>query len=279
MPNRKKQTIRFRIVTYILLGFICCVCEPRLAGNAFLICAQPANHLPDGSKFSIQVESFMENLEPVSISEALNVFAEYYPVVLRELDAKSLYSAPFHDVKSLLDTAVSESVDVLTLFTHPTVHQGKTIVITKKTLSQIDRRYNLHALFLLSGPSSDRDDMVQMDFLVVGQGKLIVRYDKNMQIKHPDYAFVTGQYEYQELFIMDAGIDKKGNPGLFKIRGLSGANEVFRPLKGPLNSSILALSLKPGIGGEKKVLVQYQLLGAGTKVVERIPIEARREEN
>jgi hypothetical protein len=63
-----------------------------------------------------------------------------------------------------------------------------------------------------------------MKFLVIGQKKLIVGYNSNAKIKHPDYDFATGKYDYRELFTMDAGQDSKGNLGLFNIKGLSHPN-------------------------------------------------------
>ena len=235
--------------------------------------------MADDRSFSTRAESFMDNLTPLSVDEAIDTFNEYYPVISKEIDTKTLYRARLSGIKMLLDTAVSESIDVLTLFTYPAVHLDKTLVIKKETLLQIHRQYNLHALFLLSCPSANKDSLVIMDFLVVGQGKLIIGYDKNARIKHPEYDFVTGLYDYQKLFIMEAGLDEQGNVGLFGIKGLSAINEEFEPMSGPLNASIHALLLMSGQGGEKNIIVRYQLFGMGKKVIERMPIEVRHKEN
>lgn len=265
--SRNKFRIPIFMVLFLYAGLTC------LLGKSLQVYAQNALGLTERLTFSTQIEFFVNHLKSLPVYKQLRIFNKYYPVVARELDMENLYSPGLQEINMLLNTAVSESVDVLTLFTHPAIQRSKTFVLDKKTLLQINRQYNLHALFMLSCPSTSEDAVIQMDFLAVGQGKLIIGYNKNSQIKHPDYPFATGRYDYQELFMMDAGTDDQGNYGLFGIRGMSNPKEEFKPMIGPLNASILSLSMMSGSGVEKKILVKYQLFGIGKKVVERIPIE------
>lgn len=170
-----------------------------------------------------------------------------------------------------------ESVDVLTLFTLPVLLQkeNKALVLDRKILMRLDSVYDLHALFLISKQSSFDNSKIQMNFLVTGQGKLIVGYDGNMTITHPDYSIATGKYEYLEFFIMDAKRDNDGNPGLFNIKGISSPHDSFKKMRGPLNAAIKSLSLMSGTETEKKTIINYEFLGANKKIVSCIPIEIR----
>jgi hypothetical protein len=192
-----------------------------------------------------------------------------------------LYFTTYQELIDLLDLAVEESIDVLTLFTLPVLQQkaNKAIVLDKDILIKLNKHYNLHGLFLISKQSEDDDSKVQMIFLVTGQGKLIIGYDRNAVIKHPDYFFATGRYNYQKLFVMDAKTDDKGNYGIFNIKGLASPNGKYNWMKGPLNVNIRSLSLVPSSGNKKNILVQYDLLGSRDKIISRIPIERRHKEN
>ena len=116
-----------------------------------------------------------------------------------------------------------------------------------------------------------------MKFLVIGQGKLIVGYSRNAKIKHPDYDFATGNYDYQELFTMDAGNDSRGNPCLLNIKGRTSTNGKPQWIKGPLNVNIQSLILTAGPEGRKKILIQYEMFGTKHKLIDPIPIERLNE--
>lgn len=231
--------------------------------------------------FLSQVDSFFNNLIKLSEPESQHIFKKYRPVIARELDMENLYVPTYQELTKLLNLAVYESIDVLTLFTLPIMLQkeNKALVLDKKILLQLNSHYNLHGLFLISAQSLENESIIQMDFLISGQGKLIIGYDKSMTITHPDYSFATGKYYYRELFIMDAKKDDKGNPGLFNIKGISNPSEDFKGMKGPLNTTIKSLSLSPGQGNKKNSIVRYKFLGTSTKRVPCIPIETIFHEN
>ncbi len=48
-----------------------------------------------------------------------------------------------------------------------------------------------------------------MKFLLFGQKKLIIGYDKNATIKHPDYSFATGYYNYKKLSLTLPNVETK----------------------------------------------------------------------
>ena len=234
-----------------------------------------------GQTFSEQADIFYARLEQLPEPDVKNIFKDYEAAIAKELDLERLFFTTYQELTYLLDLAVKESIDVLTLFTLPVLQQkaNKAIVLDKETLIKLNRHYDLHGLFLISKLSAEGDSTVQMNFLVTGQGKLIIGYDKNTVIKHPDYFFATGRYDYLELFIMDAETDKNGNYGIFNIKGLSSPAADFQWMKGPLNVNIRSLSLIPGSEKKQDILVQYDLLGSRNKIITRIPIEKLDNEN
>jgi len=150
---------------------------------------------------------------------------------------------------------------------------GVGIVFNEGLLQQISNNFNFHGLFNISVPSLDDGSAVKMKFLIIGQGKFIVGYNRNAKIKHPDYDFVTGHYGYRELFIMDAKKDSNGNPGLFNIKGLSNPNEKPQWMKGPLKIDIHSMIMTSDPGGRRQILIEYDLLGTKHKLINPIPIE------
>ena len=251
----------------------------------FLLCFLPPEVYAESREYSApiireqtflkQSDFFYDQLIKLPESRSRNIFKDYESVIARELDMERLFFTTYQELVNLLDLAVKESVDVLTLFTLPVLQQkiNNAIVLDKEILIQLNKHYNLHGLFLISKHSADDDSNVQMNFLVTGQGKLIIGYDKNTIIKHPDYYFATGRYDYQELFVMDAKTDDDGNYGIFNIKGLSSPTANFHWMKGPLNVNIRSLSLTPEFENKRNILVQYDLLGTHNKIITRIPIE------
>jgi len=231
----------------------------------------PTNAQP----FSKQLIQFLKGMTKAPKEECLRIFGRYGEVISKELNLDKLYFVSYTEVENLLDQAVKESMNSLTLFTHPRLQNPKSfaIVFKKELLQQINKSFNFHGLFNISVPSVNDGSAVNMNFFVVGQGKFIVGYNRNAKIKHPDYDFVTGYYDYHELFIMHAKKDSKGNPGLFNIKGLSNPNEEPKWMKGPLNVDIQSLVISSDNGNQRQIIIQYDLFGIKNKILKPIPIE------
>jgi hypothetical protein len=225
--------------------------------------------------FSKQIDVFLNSCIKASKDESVNIFGRYKEIMVRELSLERLYFVSYKEVENLLDQAVNESMDSLTLFTHPLLQNPKSfaIVFNERLLQQINKNFDFHGLFNISIPSIDDGYAVKMNFFVIGQGKFIVGYDRNAKIKHPDYGFVTGKYDYRELFIMDAGKDSEGKSGLFNIKGLSKPDGKLQWMKGPLNVDIHSLRITSDPGGHNQILIEYDLLGIKYKIIDPIPIE------
>lgn len=232
-------------------------------------------NLPKDQSFSKQIDYFLQSLKKASKNECVQIFGKYSTIVARDVDFKRLYFVSYEQVEDLLDQAVNESIDSLTLFTLPPLQNQKSfaIVFTEEILEQIHKNFNFHALFNISVPSVEDGLAVKMKFLVIGQGRLIVGYNRNAKIKHSDYDFVTGKYDYREIFTMDAGKDSRGNPGLFNIKGTSNPNEKPQWMKGPLNVDIQSLIMTSDPSGRKQILILYDLFGIKQKIIDPISIE------
>jgi hypothetical protein len=231
--------------------------------------------LTEDQSFSNQTRHFLNHLIKATKDECVQIFGKYNAVIARKLDLTKLYFVSYKVVEDLLDQAVKESIDSLTLFTLPLLQNQKSfaIVFNEELLELVQKNYNFHALFNISAPSLDGGSAVKMKFLVIGQGKLIVGYDRNAKIKHPDYNFATGKYDYRELFIMDAKKDSKENPGLFNIKALSNPNGRPQWMKGPLNVDIQSMTMTSDPSGRSQILIQYDLFGIKHKIIDPIPIE------
>ena len=220
---------------------------------------------------SKQVNHFLDHLEKASEDEISLNFGKYRTTIAHELDFQKLYFISYPEVEDLLETAVAESIDSLTLFTLPPLQQqqGAAIIFSQELLRQVNKKFNFHGLFNISIPSAEDGTEVKMKFLVIGQGKFIVGYDRNTKIKHSDYDFATGKYDYRELFVMDAKTDSNGNPGLYNIKALSEPDGKLEWMKGPLNVDIHSMSLTPDSGGKSMILIQYDLSQLSQRLLEK----------
>ena len=215
-----------RILLLSLIIFIAGVDFHAIMGDGPPVDTQLASqnpNLPENQSFSMQVDHLLNHLIKASKQDYDKIFNNYKEIIANEIDLGKLYFVSYREVEGLLDQAAKESINSLTLFTLPLLQNpnGPAVVFTQNLLERINRNFNFHGIFNISIPSIGDNAPVMMKFLVIGQGKFIVGYDKNAKIKHPDYDFATGRYDYRELFIMDAKRDSKGNPGLFNIKALS----------------------------------------------------------
>jgi hypothetical protein len=266
LPHLKKPGVVFLIVYWI-------TCAGIDAGFGI---SGPVNPEGPGSQsFSNQAGHFLRHLIKASEDDCARVFGQYNTIISGSLDLKRVYFAPYDEVESLLDQAVNESVDSLTLFTHPLLQDknGSAIVFSEELLKRVNQHFDFHGLFNISANGAESGSTVKMKFLVAGQGKFIVGYDRNEKIKHPDYDFATGNYDYNELFIMDAKKDSKGNPGLFNIKALSAPDSKPQWMKGPLNVDIQSMTMTSDSNGRRQILIEYNLFGNKYKMIDPIPIE------
>jgi len=245
---------------------------------ALPICVQVTTQnlqLSKNQSFSKRINHFLNHLIKATEDESVQIFGKYRMIIANELDLEKLYFASYKEVEELLDQAAKESIDSLTLFTLPLLQdpKGVAIIFNQELLRRVNKNFNFHGLFNISVPSVEDGSAVEMKFLVIGQGKFIVGYDRNAKIKNSDYNYATGMYDYRELFIMDAKKDSKGNPCLINIKALSKPDGKVQWMKGPFNVDIHSLIITSDSNGQSKILIQYDLFGIKHKIIDPIPIE------
>jgi len=261
-----------------LVIFIICGDFFIFPNENFLIYAQTAPRhiaLTKDQPLSKHLNHFLTVIKKAPKDECFKTFGRYGKLIAKELNFDRLYFVSYDEVKKLLDQAAKESIDSLTLFAHPILQdpEGFAIVFNAGLLQQINKNFNFHGIFNISVPAIDDGATLKMQFLVIGQGKFIVGYNRNAIIKHPDYGFVTGHYDYNEMFIMEAKKDSHGNSGLFDIKGVSNPNEKPKWMKGPLNVDIHSMIITSDNGGQQQIRIQYDLFGIKHKILKPIPIE------
>ena len=177
-----------KIAKFLPIIIISCVLFYKAINIAFPVYAQAvAQNLdqPDDQSFSNQTDHFLQSLIKATQDKCIRIFGEYSTIIAEHADFKKLYFVSYEEVANLLDQAVDESIDSLTLFTLPQLqdHKSFAIVFDGELLEQVQKNYNFHAIFNISAASLEDGSVVKMKFLVIGQGKLIVGYNRNAKIK------------------------------------------------------------------------------------------------
>lgn len=223
------------------------------------------------------VDSLFARLAPLSPASRRSLLGDADEAMSALLDADRLARCDYAQLQGLLLAAARDSVDVLTLFTLPRMRDkgNLALLLDREQLARLDAEYELHSLFLLSQVSAKGDSTIHMVFLVAGQGKLVIGYDANLTIRHPDYGFSTGKYDYRRLVAMDARLDERGRPGLHDIVCRSEPGEDFTSLRGPMNVAIRSLVLGTGASGERSTIVSYEWFGEQSKISPCPPIELK----
>ena len=271
--HKLRQFIKLTLIIFIVSGGF--GSSPREVPSIYAQVVAQNLRLSKDQSFSKQIDHFLTHLIKASKKECDRIFGKYRTIIAKEIDDEKLYIVSSKEVEDLLDQAVKESIDSLTLFTLPLLQEekGAAIIFDEDLLHRVNKKFNFHGLFNISIPAAGDGSPVNMKFLVIGQGKFIVGYDRNAKIKHPDYGFATGNYDYKELFMMNAKKDSKGNPGLFNIKALSAPDAKLQRMKGPLNVDIHSFVITSTPGRQSKILIQYNIFGIKHKIIDPIPIE------
>jgi hypothetical protein len=189
----------------------------------------------------------------------------YLPVIEKReaLDLNAARLADFSHIQPLLAEAAHRKWGALQFFTQsPFAEKSACLVmLDRNSLAEVDRVFDLHSLLKpKAAVSSDQNEELRMEFLLVGHGKLIVGYPKDAWVKLPDYALQAHYKSYISLQIDQ----QKNQRGLFEIRTLSrpGAEfESFLEARAPfigITWPIQIHSLALGVDGP---IVGYRLFG------------------
>ena len=160
-------------------------------------------------------------------------------------------------VDPVLKRAVALKMGAMELFSDPQFAAGGPclLLFDQATLFAIDKQYDLHGLWMVHAPTSA--GVLEMTFMLLGQGKLIMGYPRAAAVTVADYRVFTGVYDYQPYTAMDIS-NANGKHALTNVRTLGAASGANQSFVGPLNSSIKTIQLD----GDGNMVVQYRYLFA-----------------
>jgi hypothetical protein len=185
----------------------------------------------------------------------------------------------------VVQRAASRGMSVGDLFTDPAFGPGGAlaIVIDGERLRELDRIFDLHALFPITGTTVDGAP-IHMLFLLAGNGHLVIGYDRAGEIeqREPAYHLYGGHYQLAPIIRMDVEIGARR--AFTHIAALSqlDAGASYQDFVGPVGSKLRAMFMTPsGVAVHAKM--PWWLLGVSRDlrvrpppIVRRSPITAAR---
>jgi hypothetical protein len=207
-------------------------------------------------------------------------FGDYLSVIERreKLDLNKILIADFEHIAPVLTRAIQLRWAALDFFTMSEFAGNSPclIMIDKESLAAVDRAFDLHGLWMTSTAlSSNDDEHLTMDFILLGHGKLIIGYGKEVWVRVPDYKIQARYTRYTSMRIAHS----ENLRGLMEIRSLSrpdGEFESFQARAPVLLGFEVPIQIKSlAIDGDG-ILVGYRALGGEREEHRsRIPISQR----
>ncbi len=180
----------------------------------------------------------------------------------------------FSDVEPVIGKAISLHWGALEFFTDPSFANvdGCMLLFDRALLQHIDGEFNLHGLWMIN-PGAEAHGL-HMQYLLLGNGKMIIGYNGRLQLKVPDYNIKTGRYNYEPFTAMKI-VNHQGRRGLDDIHVRTSPASAPTPFIGPLNSEIRTMELRRR-DGETQIVVSYKKWFLSDKeIIASIPIERR----
>ena len=178
----------------------------------------------------------------------------------------------------IMQRAVDRGLSLAELFTDPLFGRGGklAVVLDRSQLAWMNRVFDLHSLFPPAAVDDDGNPMV-MQFLLAGQGRLVVGYDHGGEFEHrePAYHLYGGRYDLAPIIAMDLQV---GEPRTFtRIHTLASlaADAPAEDFVGPRNAKLQRLVIGPEGIVVKAELPWYLLKLARDLKVKAPPIERR----
>ena len=231
------------------------------------------------TSFSLQAELFApgeydqlcDKLPEVSKTNIKLILRERESLLRKsEISLDKIQKMEYQDFSLIVEKSIKLGQGPLELFTDTEFSRTRScaFLLTKDVLMEIDKNYNLHGLWMIRVSADDGSDL-EMDFLIAGQGKLIIGYPVSQIVKVLDYNFFTGNYEYSQFITTDI-VNESGRRGIFNLQSFDDETGQMGPFKGPMGASIQSLSNQ-----DSKIMVKYQWIFEQELVIERIPINKR----
>jgi hypothetical protein len=228
-----------------------------------------------------ELSVFKARLLPASSAAAVeSALAAAGPVVRarEQVDFGTYRLASAEAAECVMQRAADLHLDIPQLFTDRRfgVGGGLAIVIDRRRLVEVDRLFDMHSLFPTAAATTD-DRTLHMQFLLVGNGRLVIGYDGSATFEQRESAFHVygGKYELQPLIRMDVEVARqRAFTHVATLSRLDGALP-YGDLVGPMGAKLHAVVLTPK-GMAVQAAMPWWLLGIERDLRVRGPAIARR---
>jgi hypothetical protein len=204
-----------------------------------------------------------------------------YLSVIEQREKMDLNKIVFADVKHitpLLTRAIELRWSALDFFTVSefAAKSPCLIMLDKKSLAAINRAFDLHGLWMTSASSlSSKDDDTVMEFILLGDGRLIIGYGKEAWVRVPDYKIQARYTHYTSMSIAH----RENLRALTEIKTLSSPRGDFASFQARapvLFGFEMPIQIKSlGLSGESIVIGYRAMGGEREERRPKIPISQR----
>ena len=160
--------------------------------------------------------------------------------------------ATFESIQRILANAVREKIGPLELFSDKefAAESGCILLFDKSTLQSIDRVFDLHPLWRIRASLKRREGHMEMDYMLLGGGKLILGYPGSAEVSVPDYkirvyGIESDVYEYEPLIAAEI-VNTRESRGLVRLRTIKEPDGGYQPFTGPFGSQVHSMEWRDG---------------------------------
>jgi hypothetical protein len=161
---------------------------------------------------------------------------------------EALYLADHRALECVLARAAARRTNIAELFTEKVFLTGGSlsILLEADALSQSAEKYDFHSPFPVSTTLTD-GSTAHMTFLLAGQGKLIIGYDRQGAYHHPDPEYTVEHFNgydvdpYVKMDIVGDGLKKRA---LERLAVADTPTEKLRPYNGPGDFVVKSLTVQ-----------------------------------
>jgi hypothetical protein len=217
--------------------------------------------------------TFSESLPKASPESLKKITKAYWPFVQTRsgLVADRLKLVSFDRIDPVLKRAADDGMGILDLFTMAELANPSApgLVLDAQTLRSIDEKYDLWSVWQLSTKPLIKDKpLLTMDYMIVGQGKLIIGYPFAAPVEVLDEGKAF-EVTYEPLIRADI-INTPGSRGLHAIATLHNDAKELQPFRGPMSTSIKSYEVQ----GDR-IVVTYNAIIDQQSLARRKPISLK----
>jgi hypothetical protein len=183
--------------------------------------------------------------DPASIRSVLGPYGKRVADEGVVLD--DVYLTDAQSLECVLAKAAARHTTIAEVFTDDLFLRGGNVsfLLEPQGLSQVAREFDFHTVFPVTTKLRD-GGTATMRFLLVGQGKVVIGYDKAGTYTHPDREYSVwgfNGYDLSPYIRMDVTSDAHGHRTITNLGVAGGPEQQLRSFEGPGNFTIRQLSL------------------------------------